>query len=149
MAVKNILFCTDFSENSVPARQMAVECAQVFQADLAILHVVDMWAGFPAYEDRVPIDVQELVRRTEEAVASDLESLANELGRTLGEVKTYSGIGIPAREIVRLAEEEGMDLIVMGTHGWTGFKHMLLGSVAENVLRTAKCPVLIVRSSAQ
>jgi nucleotide-binding universal stress UspA family protein len=52
--------------------------------------------------------------------------------------------GVPAQEIVRVADEESADLIVMGTHGWTGFKHLLLGSVAENVLRTAGRPVLVV-----
>ncbi len=62
-------------------------------------------------------------------------------------IKTLSRIGIPANEIVRLVEEESIDLIVMGTHGWTGFKHLILGSTAENVVRTAKCPVLTVKSS--
>jgi len=64
-------------------------------------------------------------------------------------VNTFSRMGIPANEIVRLADEESMELIVMGTHGWTGFKHLVLGSTAENVVRSANCPVLTVKSSAQ
>ena len=56
-------------------------------------------------------------------------------------------IGVPAEEIVQVAKEESADLIVMGTHGWSGFRHMLLGSVAERVLRAAACPVMVVRHS--
>lgn len=53
--------------------------------------------------------------------------------------------GDPATQIVQFAEDEGVDLIVMGTHGRTGLKHLLMGSVAEHVLRHARCPVLVVR----
>jgi len=73
--------------------------------------------------------------------------MREEFATMLKEVKTYSRVGVPAEEIVRLAAEEAIDLIVMGTHGWGGFRNMVLGSVAHNVLRTASCPVLVVRSS--
>jgi universal stress protein A len=53
---------------------------------------------------------------------------------------------VPAIEIVRLANEESVDLIVMGTHGWTGIRHLIVGSTAENVVRSAICSVLVVRS---
>lgn len=58
------------------------------------------------------------------------------------------GVGKPAEEIVRLARDEAVDLIVMGTHGRSGFRHVLLGSVAETVMRTAPCPVFTVKAAA-
>ncbi len=145
MSPKRILLCTDFSENSEPALQCALEHAKVFQAALLILHVTDSWAGFPSYEHGVYLNIQEVVQSREESALAKLEHILEEHGEIPTDVKTYSRIGVPAQEIVRLADEESVDMIVMGTHGWTGFRHMLLGSVAENVLRTAKCPVLVVR----
>ncbi|HUV14514.1 MAG TPA: universal stress protein, partial [Acidobacteriota bacterium] len=59
--------------------------------------------------------------------------------------RTMVSYGDPAKEIVRIAEEESVDLIVIATHGLTGWQHLVFGSVAEKVVRTAKCPVLTVR----
>ena len=84
----------------------------------------------------------------EESVKKAFELMVQECGTTCQNVKTYSRIGVPANEIVRFAQEESIDLIVMGTHGWTGFRHLILGSTAENVVRTAMCPVLTVKSPA-
>ena len=63
-------------------------------------------------------------------------------GTVCTETKTASRMGVQANEIVRFAEEERIELIIMGTHGWTGFRHLILGSTAENVVRMAGCPVL-------
>lgn len=145
MVPKRILLCTDFSANSGPAKKLAVDYARTFCAKLVVLHVIDTWAGFPAYEGRIPIDVSQVVRSMESAARADLEEMAAQLKTVLGEVETHSRFGVPAQEIVRMAAEESVNLIVMGTHGWTGLKHVMLGSVAENVVRTASCPVLIVR----
>lgn len=62
----------------------------------------------------------------------------------VGDVTTYTKIGTPANEIINLAEEWNADLIVMGTHGRTGFDHFISGSVSESVTRKAKCPLLII-----
>jgi len=148
MVPKKILLCTDFSENSHPARDVAVDYAQAFGAELAILHVVNSSRlGFPAFEMAVPVNVQEVLKAIEESVEKGFAALAEECRKTLDAVSTHSRIGVPANEIVRFAVEESMELIVMGTHGWTGFRHLILGSTAENVVRTAKCPVLTVKSS--
>lgn len=150
MAPKTILFCTDFSENSTLARQYALEYAAAFGANLAILHVINSSRlGYPAFETVAPFDLRELVKSIEESVEKAFDELVEECRKVVKEVTTYSRIGVPAAEIVRLAEEERMDLIVMGTHGWTGFRHLILGSTAANVVRTATCPVLTVRSSGQ
>jgi universal stress protein A len=143
---RKILFCTDFSENSDPPRRLAAEYAKVFHADLAIVHVVESWAGFPTYEFRVPVDLHELAVSIQESVQTDLDEMAKEFALVVPEVTTHCKIGAPAQEIVKLARDLAVDLIIMGTHGWTGFKHLLLGSVAENVLRLANCPVLVVKS---
>ena len=148
MTPKKILLCTDFSENSRPAREIAVDYAQAFGAKLEILHVVNSSRlGFPAFEMAVPVNVQEVLKALEESVEKGFAALVKECQKTLSDVATYSRIGVPANEIIRFAQEESVDLIVMGTHGWTGFKHLILGSTAENVVRTAICPVLTVKSS--
>lgn len=150
MIPKKILLCTDFSENSAPARQCALDYAAAFGASLSILHVVNSSRlGYPAFETVVPFDLQLLLKSIEESVRKAFDELVEECAEVVSEVTTNSRIGVPAVEIVRFAEEEGSELIVMGTHGWTGFRHLILGSTASNVVRTANCPVLTVRSAVE
>jgi nucleotide-binding universal stress UspA family protein len=147
MRPKRILFCTDFSENSRPARRHAVEYADAFGADLLILHVINSsQIGYPSLEESVPVDIREALAKIQESVDKALELVAGECRKVVEQVEIYSRLGIPANEIVRFSDEQSVDLIVMGTHGWTGFKHLILGSTAENVVRTAGCPVLTVRT---
>ncbi len=147
MIPKKILLCTDFSDNSLPARRYALDFAKAFDSELAILHVVNSSRlGFPAFEPGVPFDLQQVLLGIEESVKKAFDAVIEESKQFVPNVKTVSRIGIPALEIVRLSDEEKMELIVMGTHGWTGFKHLILGSTAENVVRTANCPVLTVKS---
>lgn len=147
MIPKKILVCTDFSENSVRARISAIEYARTFGAELLILHVVNSrLMGYPSLADRVPVETALIQDNIREAVDEELELIANDCRREVEDVTVYSRAGSPAEEIVRLAEEEAVGLIVMGTHGWTGFRHLIVGSTAENVVRTASCPVLTVRS---
>lgn len=150
MIPKKILFCTDFSENSRPAFQYAVDFTQAFGAELTILHVINSSRlGYPAFEVGVPFDLQGVLNSINESVEKSFQGLAAECEGCVGaDTKTASRMGVPANEIVRFAEEESMELIIMGTHGWTGFRHLILGSTAENVVRTARCPVLTVKSGA-
>lgn len=149
MVPKKMLFCTDFSENTLPARQAAVEYAEAFGAELLILHVINSsQIGYPSLEDRVPVDIRETLEKIQESVDKALKLIVAECSKTLGRVVSSSSrIGIPAHEIVRFADKESVDLIVMGTHGWTGFRHFIMGSTAENVVRTSNRPVLTVKSS--
>lgn len=150
MIPKNMLLCTDFSENSAPARKCALDYAAAFGASLSILHVVNSSRlGYPAFETVVPFDLQLLLKSIEESVRKAFDELVEECAKMVSEVTTHSRIGVPAVEIVRFAEEERSELIVMGTHGWTGFRHLILGSTAANVVRTATCPVLTVRSAVE
>ena len=146
MIPKKILVCTDFSENSLPARQCAVEWAKAFGAELAILHVVNSrFFGYPTFADRVPVEMALIQKNIEEGVLEELESIADECWKDLSTVQSHSRTGSPAEEIIRFADEESVDLIIMGTHGGTGVRHLILGSTAENVVRTANCPLLSVR----
>lgn len=148
MIPKTILLCTDFSENSVPARVCAITYAKAFAAKLIIFHVVNSrLVGYPSFEDRVTVDMALLKTNIEMGVQEELELLANDCRLELKEVDAQFRSGAPAEEIVQFADEQSADLIVMGTHGWTGLKHLVLGSTAENVVRSAHCPVLTVRSS--
>jgi len=148
MLPKKILFCTDFSENSRPALQYAVDYAKALSAELVVLHVINSsQIGYPSLEEGVPVDIRSALDSIQQSVSKALELVSQECSGKLGEITTYSRVGSPAYEIVKFAEENAAGLIVMGTHGWTGFKHLIMGSTAENVVRTACCPVLTVRSA--
>ncbi|MCA1960719.1 MAG: universal stress protein [Desulfomonile sp.] len=150
MTVKRILFCTDFSENSAPARELAIEFAKAFDAQLFIVHVVySRYLGYPSFEAMIPVDMTVVEQSIREGAQQQLDAAAEECRRELPQVETRLLTGLPAEQVVEFADEHAIDLIVMGTHGWTGFKHLILGSTAENVLRTANCPVLTVRGPAE
>ncbi len=145
---KKIVYCTDFSENSIPARLCAVAYAKSFRAELIIVHVLSSrLVGYPFFEEAIGADIAELQHKLDERVKIELDLVAKECGQECALVRNYVRSGVTATEIVRCAEELSADLIVMGTHGWSGLKHLILGSTVENVLRIAKCPVLIVRSA--
>jgi universal stress protein A len=144
MTPKKILFCTDFSENSRPAWELAVDYAKAFEAQLIVLHVID----YPGYVDWAE-KLREILDATQGLANERLQSMAKECSQMVKDVKTYCRIGMAAGEIVSLAQEESVDLIVVGTHGRTGVKHLVMGSVARSVLKTAHRPMLIVEGPAE
>jgi nucleotide-binding universal stress UspA family protein len=147
MAPKKVMFCTDFSENSANARELAKEYAAAFNAELIVLHVINVsQLGYPAFQQGVPFDQQAVIKAVEDSVTKALEEVAQDCGQVIENVDTAYLMGNPPTEIVGFAEEQAVELVVIGTHGWTGLKHLVLGSVAENVVRTCPCPVLTVRS---
>jgi universal stress protein A len=141
MEIRQILAPTDFSEFSKQAVACADELAQTFGATLVLLHVVEL----PPYpiEGLPPSHLGgTLLEDLEQQATSDLaQVLAKEAAV---KVVRRVVIGIPYRKIVEVAEAEKIDLIVMVTHGRTGFSHLFMGSVAERVVRTAPCPVLTI-----
>ena len=143
MPPKKILFCTDFSENSEPARELAVDYAKSFGAQLIIVHVVDT-SGFKAYTLAEGDGFSQIVTSIQELAGARLEAMGNECGQLVDEVETLCKVGLPAKEIVALAREEFVDLIVLGTHGLSNLKELVMGSVARSVLRNARLPALIV-----
>jgi nucleotide-binding universal stress UspA family protein len=142
---KRILCPTDFSEPSSQAFTIAGELASQFGAEVLLVHVVSAVPALPPdpnYVFRVP--------EYEQALHGDarrkLETLADDIGKQGVRARTVVGHGNAGGEIVRIAKEEGADLIVIATHGSTGLEHVLFGSVAERVVRLAQCPVLSVRA---
>jgi universal stress protein A len=142
MVPRKILFCTDFSENSQPAWELAVDYAQGFGAQLVILHVID-YQSLPGYVDWGE-KLRELLDNVDSIVSERLEAMVESCADRVKDVKVISRTGMTAKEIVAIADEESADLIVVGTHGRTGVKHLVMGSVARSVLRTSFRPVLIV-----
>lgn len=147
MIPRTILFCADFSENSALACETAVDYAKAFNSSLYVLNVLDTSKlGYPIYEGEAPADLQEaLLVNVKNTVESSLEKLRQELSARIENISTYSRQGVTSTEILKFANDYSVDLIVLGTHGWTGFKHLIMGSTAENVVRLAKCPVLTVK----
>ena len=143
MKIKRILFPTDFSKHSLAALEYARSFSEKFQAQLHVLHVVHNSSYM------VTTEGAELPRWSdEELVGVARESMDKLLGSELagsGEVIDVIEIGNPLVQIVRYARNEKVDLIVMATHGRSGLAHIMMGSVAEKVVRKASCPVLTVR----
>lgn len=143
-----ILVPLDFSESSTAALERAGEFASQFSAAVGLMHVFEP-LELPDPKDHMGLpgtDPESLGRISHSAAVRSMDDAvadANERGIRVS--ATHVESGDPARAIVDVAEREGYDLIVMGTHGRTGFDHLLLGSVAEKVVRAAKCPVLTVR----
>lgn len=150
---KRILCPTDFSESSYKALKAADDLAKEFRAELILVHVIspmqtfpsspEFTAGLPASGIYLPEDI-----------ANDMKKHANESlemtikQRVSHEVKSKTKLlhGNPAEKIAGYAEESKVSVIIMGTHGFTGWRHLLLGSVTEKVVRIAPCPVLTVPS---
>jgi len=146
--IRRVVVPVDFSPSSQLAVNYAVDLARQYGAELHLLHVLldlDAIAAEPGVAF-APIDewMPQLVKLAEKKLAE----LAGTIPVTINVVKSVRD-GSPAAETVRYATSEKADLIVMGTHGRTGLKHILLGSVAENVIRHADCPVLVVRQPAE
>jgi nucleotide-binding universal stress UspA family protein len=141
---KNVLVATDFSEPSDSALNYGRELAHRFGATLHLLHVADnvyvQYTG-DAYSGALP-DVQSEI---EDAARARLDGLLTAADRTALRAKPVLRVGLsPSRAIVDYSREQAIDLIVMGTHGRGAIGHLLMGSVAERVVRTAPCPVLTV-----
>ena len=140
---KKILCPTDFSRPSESGLAAAVELATHFRAALRLVHVVPALPATkndPNYTFRVPEYEAALHAEARER----LDAMASQIGSAGLVVDHAIGHGHAGREIVRLAEEWGADLIVIATHGEGGWRHALFGSVAERVVRAAPCPVVTV-----
>jgi nucleotide-binding universal stress UspA family protein len=151
LTIDRVLVPTDFSESSRSALDHARALCRRFGSTLMLMHVVET-TGFTnivassGYAAVIPDLFDEILA----GARGQLESLLTEKDRQAFPVETILRVtGRPAREIVRVAADEHVDLIVMGTQGRQGLSHLVLGSVAEEVVRTARCPVLTVKASEQ
>jgi universal stress protein A len=141
---KKILCPTDFSEPACRAIKAAVEMAEQFSAELILIHVVGPVPVLETPTGLAGFDVaayqQELSDSAESSLQTRLEAHVPESVNA----RTMVVHGEAAHEIVRVAEEEGVDLIVVATHGESGWRHRIFGSVTDKILRLANCPVLAI-----
>lgn len=146
---KRLLVPCDFSASSDAAVALAVELAGAHRAEITLLHVSDLPANLAAEALIQPPGAAHPVRvdaYVVEGATARLQETADAIGREDVAVCTRAVIGDVAREILRAAEDEAASAIVIGTHGRTGLSHLLLGSVAEKVVRAARVPVVTVRA---
>ena len=138
--IRKIVHPTDFSERSAPAFATACALARDYGADLLVVHVLPPALvvapnGAATVLDQ-PADLDEARRQLAQITAPDPHIA---VGHRLAQ-------GNPAEEILKIAQSLPADLVVLGTHGWTGLARLLMGSVAETVMRKAPCPVLTVKA---
>lgn len=154
VALKKVLVPVDFSPGTRHVLELASTFARSFGASIELFHV---WQPPPLVSAPITVLSADADGRTmtledlgRNAATTQLKEMLAEL-KKLGPVEAHCAVGIgnPAYEIIEAAAHGGYDLIVMGTHGRSGFAHALLGSVAEKVVRRARCPVLTVRTEGE
>jgi nucleotide-binding universal stress UspA family protein len=149
MKIRRILVPLDFSEGGQGALDYAVGLfAQGGQ--IIILHVVEpLYYATPADLYGGPANLSVLLDEQQRVAKQQLAKVAERLAKRRIRVKAVLETGVPYQTIVDTAQKLDVDLVVMATHGRTGLTHLLLGSVAEKVVRSALCPVLTVRAAAK
>jgi universal stress protein A len=151
LQVNKVLCPTDFSEPSYKALKTANDLAKQFSAELTLIHVLVPSQVFPAAHG-IPPTTSAAGGAFSKDLASEIENHAiKSLEMTLKEkvseeINSKSVLlrGSPAEEIAKYAQESNVSVVVMGTHGFTGWRHLLLGSVTEKVVRVSSCPVLTI-----
>jgi nucleotide-binding universal stress UspA family protein len=144
MEIKKILFATDFSEGASVALPYAVDMAKQYGARLYLVHVIyDVTKTTGWYVPHVTLE--EIYKDMEEKAREEIENFFAGQVKDFGDVEYVILKGIPYEEIIKYAGEEGISLIVLGTHGRRGIDRVLFGSTAEQIVRNAPCPVLSVR----
>lgn len=148
LPIRTIIMATDFSEASQDAVGHAVWMAKTLNAELKLLHVFEpngwtvpspyyFMAGF---EEWLEASLEKTRQKGRELLKALAESL--DIG-----AETIFAEGSTGKEIIRIATERNADLLILGTHGYTGWNHLTLGSIAEYVVRQSSCPVLTVKSN--
>ena len=147
MIWKTILVPHDFSSPANHAAAVARDEAKSHGAKIILLHVIDLPHQLSPDAAIVPEATGAPISIKDYAVSSaenHLQDIAARLGKDGTKPAIYVRLGSPHDEITKFAEQEKVDLIIMGTHGRTGLAHLLIGSIAERVVRTSKVPVLTV-----
>ena len=144
-SIKKIILATDFSDTSNEASYHALQLAHALNAELIALHVFDTSAwNLPAQYHQKP-GIERVVASIEETRQRGKKAL-KELAKSFDlEVEAIFTEGDPGHEIVRVAKERNANLIIIGTHGYTGWKRFSIGSVVEFVIKHAHCAVFAIR----
>jgi nucleotide-binding universal stress UspA family protein len=137
---KKILVPVDFSKHCLPAVQLGQSLAQKYGAKLYLIHAVEMvYATGFEFASALPVEKDLLIHASEELKRVAKDNLAPGL-----DYETVVKNGQAYRTVVDYANEESIDLILVTTHGYTGLKHLALGSVAERIVRHSRVPVMVV-----
>src|SRR3989338_8618863 len=141
-SIQKILVPTDFSRDSDQALDYAAVLAEKFKAEIFLAHVMESFT-YSVSDTLTVVDHRKALKTIAQPLLDNLRKGLSEKGLS---VKARLVDGVPYQEIIKVARKEKADLIVMGTHGRTGVGRLLLGSVAEKVVRLSACPVLKVRA---
>ena len=142
--IHRILVPTDFSEPASVAFKQATMFAKEFGSRLYLLHVVPEPYAYPWGTELSTLPMNDILAQSEDAARQQLDKLAAESGLPFDRVSTHATVGTPVDQVLSLIQDEHIDLVVMGTHGRGLVGHLLLGSVAERVVRRSPVPVLTV-----
>jgi universal stress protein A len=144
ISLTRILVPTDFSDASAAALKYALPLADVFHAEVHVLHVLDVAASQYLAAEMAMVPTPAIEAEAHARADAELAALLtrDEVARYRARLVTVRGA--PFAAIISYAREAAIDLIVMGTHGRGAMAHLLIGSVAENVVRKAPCPVLTI-----
>jgi nucleotide-binding universal stress UspA family protein len=142
--IKKILVAIDFSDPSEKAFVVAADLSRQLDASLHVIHIVQIHASNIPESGR--LDVDALHEKELQNAKENLDKYVKNYGARLEYSSSFLH-GDPAKAINEAVATTGAEMVVMGTHGRTGLSHLLMGSVAENVLKNAKVPVLCVRGS--
>jgi nucleotide-binding universal stress UspA family protein len=141
---KKILYPTDFSEVSKKAINYIKQLKDAGTEEVVVLHVLNE-KGVEAIALYASGSFDELLQRVEKEAADEMKKIEADLKESGFKVKLRIEIGTPLTDILKVEQEEGVSAIVIGSHGKTNVKEMLLGSVSEKVIRKSKNPVLVIR----
>jgi nucleotide-binding universal stress UspA family protein len=144
IAIQNILVPTDFSEAADVALAYAGGLAETFGSRIELLHVVATPVLYPTVADTSAVTMAQVIADVETSAREALQELGKKLGLPADRVTVRTSIGTPVTEILDAITDDEIDLVVMGTHGRGMVEHLLLGSVAERVVRRSSVPVLTV-----
>ena len=147
--IKRILVPTDFSEPAEAALHWATTLAQDVDAQLYLLHVVPEPYVYPWGSELSAMPLTDILVQSEQSAEERMHRLAAETRLPLDRIVTRAVIGTPVDQILATVAEQNIDLIVLGTHGRGMVGHLLLGSVAERVIRRSPVPVLTVHGDAR
>lgn len=147
IALKNVLVPTDFSDASDAAMRYGKALATAFGAALHVVHVIEEPYGQPWAVEAYGFSLAALQDEWVKEARTRLDASLTDEERGALKATTTTVLGHPVMEILRFANDNAVDLIVMGTHGRGPLGHVVLGSVAERVVRKAPCPVLTVRAA--
>lgn len=148
MSWKRILVPTDFSAASLAALKYVAKIADPKTAEVILLNVIEPIVYAQSAYGYAVGDLGAVLQEQERAAQVQLEGLGRRWRKRLPKLRTVRLTGSPATSVIAAATKLKADVIVVATHGRTGLPHLFLGSVAERIVRTARCPVLTVRANA-